>query len=66
MSKGTIVQIIGPVVDADFSATDGLPGIYHALEVEFELGDGKPKKLTLEVQQHLGEGWVRAIAMSST
>ena len=66
MSKGTIVQIIGPVIDADFSATDGLPGIYHALEVEFELGDGKPKKLTLEVQQHLGEGWVRAIAMSST
>jgi len=66
MSKGTIVQIIGPVVDADFSATDGLPGIYHALEVEFELGDGKPQKLTLEVQQHLGEGWVRAIAMSST
>ena len=66
MSKGTIVQIIGPVVDADFSATDGVPGIYHALEVEFELGDGKPKKLTLEVQQPLGEGWVRAIAMSST
>jgi F-type H+/Na+-transporting ATPase subunit beta len=66
MSKGTIVQIIGPVVDADFSATDGLPGIYHALEVEFELGDGKPQKLTLEVQQHLGDGWVRAIAMSST
>src|SRR5262245_59667578 len=68
MSKGTIVQIIGPVVDADFSATeatDGLPGIYHALEVDFE-EDGKPKKLTLEVQQHLGEGWVRAIAMSST
>src|ERR1700747_2786711 len=69
MSKGTIVQIIGPVVDADFSATEGLsdlPGIYDALEVEFELGDGKPKKLTLEVQQHLGEGWVRSIAMSST
>jgi F-type H+-transporting ATPase subunit beta len=30
------------------------------------LGDSKPKKLTLEVQQHLGDGWVRAIAMSST
>ncbi|HEV3211596.1 MAG TPA: F0F1 ATP synthase subunit beta [Chthoniobacterales bacterium] len=66
MSKGTIVQIIGPVVDADFSAAGGLPGIYEALEVEFELGDSKPKKLTLEVQQHLGDGWVRAIAMSST
>jgi F-type H+-transporting ATPase subunit beta len=68
MSKGTIVQIIGPVVDADFSAieaTEGLPGIYHALEVDFE-ENGKPIKLTLEVQQHLGEGRVRSIAMSST
>jgi F-type H+/Na+-transporting ATPase subunit beta len=66
MNKGTIVQIIGPVVDADFSATDGLPSIYDALEVEFELDGSQPKKLTLEVQQHLGDGWVRAIAMSST
>src|SRR6201981_1384983 len=69
MSKGTIVQIIGPVIDADFSATEGLadfPGIYDALEVDFEIGDGKTQKLTLEVQQHLGDGWVRAIAMSST
>jgi F-type H+-transporting ATPase subunit beta len=66
MSKGTIVQIIGPVVDIDFSATDGLPGIYDALEVEFGVGGSQAKKLTLEVQQHLGDGWVRAIAMSST
>jgi F-type H+/Na+-transporting ATPase subunit beta len=62
MNTGTIVQVIGPVVDADFSQTNDLPGIYDALEVSF--GDGK--KLTLEVQQHLGDGWVRAIAMSST
>jgi F-type H+/Na+-transporting ATPase subunit beta len=62
MNTGTIVQVIGPVVDADFSQTYDLPGIYDALEVSF--GDGK--KLTLEVQQHLGDGWVRAIAMSST
>jgi F-type H+/Na+-transporting ATPase subunit beta len=66
MNKGTIVQIIGPVVDADFSATDGLPSIFDALEVEFELNGSQSKKLTLEVQQHLGDGWVRAIAMSST
>jgi F-type H+/Na+-transporting ATPase subunit beta len=66
MSKGTIVQIIGPVIDADFSATDGLPSIYDALEVDFEIGNGKTQKLTLEVQQHLGDGRVRAIAMSST
>jgi F-type H+-transporting ATPase subunit beta len=66
MNTGTIVQIIGPVVDADFSESDTMPGIYDALEVDFEL-EGRPsKKLTLEVQQHLGSGWVRAIAMSST
>jgi F-type H+-transporting ATPase subunit beta len=66
MNKGTIAQIIGPVVDADFSGTDALPSIYDALEVEFEIDGSKAKKLTLEVQQHLGDGWVRAIAMSST
>ena len=60
MSKGTIVQIIGPVVDAQFSEKD-LPAIYNALETTI----GK-NKLTLEVQQHLGEGLVRAVAMSST
>jgi F-type H+/Na+-transporting ATPase subunit beta len=66
MNTGTIVQIIGPVVDADFSETDAMPGIYDALEVDFELEGRDSKKLTLEVQQHLGGGWVRAIAMSST
>jgi F-type H+/Na+-transporting ATPase subunit beta len=66
MNTGTIVQVIGPVVDADFSETDAMPGIYDALEVDFELEGRDSKKLTLEVQQHLGGGWVRAIAMSST
>ena len=66
MNTGTIVQIIGPVVDADFSESDAMPGIYDALEVDFELEGQDSKKLTLEVQQHLGGGWVRAIAMSST
>jgi len=66
MNTGTIVQIIGPVVDADFSESDAMPGIYDALEVDFELLGADSKKLTLEVQQHLGGGWVRAIAMSST
>jgi F-type H+-transporting ATPase subunit beta len=66
MNTGTIVQIIGPVVDADFSESDGMPAIYDALEVDFEM-EGRPSnKLTLEVQQHLGGGWVRAIAMSTT
>ena len=63
--EGTIVQVIGPVVDADFSATGQLPKIYDALEVNYDLY-GKPNKLTLEVQQHLGDGWVRAVAMSTT
>ena len=63
MNKGKIVQIIGPVVDAEF--TEQLPAIYNALTVEYEL-DGQTAKLTLEVQQHLGDNWVRAVAMSAT
>ena len=63
MNKGKIVQIIGPVVDAEF--TEQLPAIYNALTVEYEL-DGETAKLTLEVQQHLGDNWVRAVAMSAT
>jgi F-type H+-transporting ATPase subunit beta len=43
-----------------------MPSIYDALHVDFELEGQDSKKLTLEVQQHLGGGWVRAIAMSST
>jgi F-type H+/Na+-transporting ATPase subunit beta len=66
MNTGTIVQIIGPVVDADFSESDAMPSIYDALHVDIELEGQDSKKLTLEVQQHLGGGWVRAIAMSSS
>jgi F-type H+-transporting ATPase subunit beta len=59
---GKIVQVIGPVVDVEFS--DGhLPALLNALTVDYTL-NGKPSQLTLEVQQHLGEGWVRAVAMS--
>src|SRR3982751_259640 len=65
MNKGNIVQVIGPVVDVEFKSTTELPRIYNALEVEYEV-TGNPTKLTLEVQQHLGESWVRTIAMSST
>src|SRR5579859_3401253 len=63
MNKGKIVQIIGPVVDVEFPGQ--LPAIYNALTVEFTVL-GQAVKLTLEVQQHLGDGWVRAVAMSST
>src|SRR5580765_2945908 len=63
MNKGKIVQIIGPVVDIEFSG--GLPAIYNALTVDFKV-QGQATKLTLEVQQHLGDNWIRAVAMSST
>jgi len=65
MNTGNIVQVIGPVVDVEFGGGSGLPKIYNALEIEYEV-NGNPTKLTLEVQQHLGENWVRSIAMSST
>ena len=61
---GTIVQVIGPVLDVDFTGAQ-MPKVYDALHIDFEAA-GHPVKLTLEVQQHLGENWVRAIAMSST
>src|ERR1043166_413353 len=65
MNKGKIVQVIGPVVDIEF--TDKLPALYNALTVEFTPPGASAKtKLTLEVQQHLGDNWVRAVAMSST
>ena len=63
-NTGKIVQIIGPVVDVDFSAAQ-LPKIYDALETTAEV-NGQKSKVVLEVQQDLGEGWVRAVAMSST
>src|ERR1700752_2934594 len=65
MNKGNIVQVIGPVVDVEFPDEKSMPKIYNALDIEYEM-NGNPTKLTLEVQQHLGEGWVRSIAMSST
>jgi F-type H+-transporting ATPase subunit beta len=61
---GTIVQIIGPVLDVEF-APDHLPEIYSALLVEDDSGP-MPVKLVAEVQQHIGENQVRAVAMSST
>jgi F-type H+-transporting ATPase subunit beta len=64
-NSGTIVQVIGPVVDVAFSSTGALPKIYDALEVQFTVNQ-VDTKLVLEVQQHLGENWVRAIAMSSS
>lgn len=63
MNKGTIVQVVGPVVDVEFP--DTLPGIYHALTVDYTVQD-RPIRLTLEVQQHLGDRRVRTVSMSGT
>ena len=64
MNKGKIVQVIGPVVDVEFP--DPLPGIYNALAVEFDVpGQGRAKRI-LEVEQHLGDNWVRCVCMGST
>jgi F-type H+/Na+-transporting ATPase subunit beta len=63
---GRVVQVIGPVIDAEFDAED-LPDIYNALEVKQKGENGGPDvNLTCEVQQHIGRGQVRAVAMSAT
>ena len=64
MNTGKIVQIIGAVVDVDFSQAE-MPAIYNALTVDYEI-DGKSTQLVLEVEQHLPDGWVRTVAMSTT
>jgi len=64
MNKGKIVQVICPVIDVQFEE-NAIPPIYQALTVEFTTG-GKKEVLTLEIQQHLGGGVARAIAMSSS
>jgi F-type H+-transporting ATPase subunit beta len=59
---GRVVQITGAVVDIEFPP-DRLPDIYNAIEITVE---GQEETLIAEVQQHLGNDWVRAVAMSST
>ncbi len=59
-ATGRVIAITGPVVDIEFPAGQ-LPAIFNAVEVERE---GDP--LTVEVQQHLGNNWVRTVAMTST
>src|SRR4051812_193738 len=60
-ATGKIVQVMGAVIDVAFPP-DQLPEIYNALEIKFDDGH----TLVLETQQHLGNDWVRAVAMSST
>ncbi len=60
-ATGRVIQITGPVVDIEFPAGQ-LPGIYNAVEIA--RGDGV--KIVCEVQQHLGNNWVRSVAMTTT
>ena len=61
---GTVVEVKGPVVDVRFPPEE-IPEIYNAVTVSME-ADGETKKLTLEVQQLLGDDMVRTVAMAST
>jgi F-type H+/Na+-transporting ATPase subunit beta len=63
MNTGSIVQVVGPVVDVAFPGA--LPPIANALTVDCRVQD-RTVRLTLEVQQHLGDRWVRTISMSGT
>lgn len=60
MATGKVVQIIGTVVDVEFEP-DQLPKLFDALSV-----DNQGEKLVLEVQQHIGNNWVRCLALGTT
>ena len=64
MNKGTVVQVIGATLDAEFPEGK-IPEIHNALQVDYQVG-GVKKRLISEVQQHLGGNRVRAVAMAST
>src|SRR4029078_488051 len=66
VNQGKVIQVIGPVVDVEFPEAS-LPPIYQALNVVsegFEIPE--PIDITVEVQQHLGEGRCRCVAMEPT
>ena len=64
MANGTVSQVIGSTFDAQFPE-DGLPDIYNAINITYTVGDDTVN-LVGEVQQHLGGGQVRAVALGST
>lgn len=65
MNTGKIVQVIGPVVDIDFSGGK-LPAILSAIKIKRTNTEGVEEELICEAQQHLGEERVRTVAMDST
>ena len=60
LAEGRVVQVIGTVVDVEFPP-ENLPGIYNALELE-----SNGEKLVLEVEQQVGNSWVRCLALGPT
>jgi len=64
MAEGVISQVIGSTFDASFPE-DAMPAIYNAVEMQYDV-DGTTIKLTGEVQQHLGGGQIRCVALGST
>jgi F-type H+-transporting ATPase subunit beta len=60
MAKGKVAQVIGTVVDVEFPP-DELPALYNSVEIQ--VGD---RKIVLEVQDHLGNNWVRCLSLSPT
>jgi len=66
---GSIIQVVGPVVDVSFGASGGkesIPGILNALEVKADRGSDGNRKVVLEVLQHIGDNRVRCVAMEAT
>jgi F-type H+-transporting ATPase subunit beta len=61
-ATGRVIRITGPVVDVEFPAGE-LPAIYNAIEIDRGKGN---EPLVCEVQQHLGNNWVRSVAMTTT
>ncbi|MFH1140469.1 MAG: F0F1 ATP synthase subunit beta, partial [Chloroflexota bacterium] len=59
-TKGKVVQVMGTVVDVEFPP-DTLPGLYNAVELNLH-----GQRLVLEVEQHVGNNWVRCLAMGAT
>lgn len=65
LQEGKVIQVIGAVVDIAFRADQELPAVYNAIEIKDENGQ-VPVDIVAEVMQHLGDGVVRCVAMSST
>jgi F-type H+/Na+-transporting ATPase subunit beta len=64
-ASGRVIAITGPVVDIEFPPGE-LPEIYNAVRIDRKDPEGKDSSLVCEVQQHLGNNWVRAVAMTTT